>query len=160
MVSNRCPAITWTNGDMFDNWTPRHIFQWNFNQISDIFIQDLHICTARPVRWRCLVVRMCSIKLWPGHAMSGGNHWSLGMDKYYHPTLYKGCNYLSVLNSKLTHVSKRPLVRHIHVYASVDWAPFFSTEPLSYDPSSSGSIGTNFSKIWTKIWFSFKKMNF
>ena len=32
--------------------------------------------------------------------------WSLGMDKQYHPTLYNGCNYLSMLGSKLIHVSK------------------------------------------------------
>ena len=29
------------------------------------------------------------------------------MDKWFHPTLYKGCNYLSVLGLQLNHVSKR-----------------------------------------------------
>ena len=35
--------------------------------------------------------------------------WSLGMDKWFHPTLYNlnGSNYLSMLGSKLIHVSNR-----------------------------------------------------
>ena len=33
--------------------------------------------------------------------------WSLGMDKYFHPTLYNGCSYLSMLWLKLNHVSKK-----------------------------------------------------
>ena len=35
------------------------------------------------------------------------HRWSLGMDKQFHPTLYNGCNYLSMLGLKLNHVSKR-----------------------------------------------------
>ena len=35
------------------------------------------------------------------------NCWILGMDKWFHPTLYNGCNYLSMLGLKLNHVSKR-----------------------------------------------------
>ena len=35
------------------------------------------------------------------------NHWSLGMDKSFHPTLYWACDYLSMLRLKLIHVSKR-----------------------------------------------------
>ena len=34
------------------------------------------------------------------------NRWSLGMDTWFHPTLYRACDYLSVLGLKLTHVSK------------------------------------------------------
>ena len=32
--------------------------------------------------------------------------WSLGMDKWFHPTLYLVCDYLSMLGLKLIHVSK------------------------------------------------------
>ena len=32
---------------------------------------------------------------------------SLGMDKWFHPTRYNGCNYLSMLGVTLIHVSKR-----------------------------------------------------
>ena len=32
--------------------------------------------------------------------------WSLGMDKDFHPTLYNGCNYLSMLGLMFIHVSK------------------------------------------------------
>ena len=35
------------------------------------------------------------------------NRWSLGMDKWFHPTLYWACDYLSMLGLKLNHVSKR-----------------------------------------------------
>ena len=34
-------------------------------------------------------------------------HWSLWMDKLFHPTLYWACDYLSMLGSKLIHVCKR-----------------------------------------------------
>ena len=34
------------------------------------------------------------------------HHWSLGMDKSFRPTLYNGCNHLSMLGLKLNHVSK------------------------------------------------------
>ena len=37
-------------------------------------------------------------------------HWSFGIDKSFHHTLYNGCNYMSMFRLKLTHVSKR--VRH------------------------------------------------
>ena len=33
--------------------------------------------------------------------------WSLGMDKWFHPTLYNGCNYLSIQGLYLIHVGKR-----------------------------------------------------
>ena len=35
------------------------------------------------------------------------NRWSLGMDKWFHPTLHRACDYLSLLGLKLSHVSKR-----------------------------------------------------
>ena len=35
------------------------------------------------------------------------NRWSLGMDKWFHPTLYNGCYYLSMLGFKLIHFDKR-----------------------------------------------------
>ena len=31
----------------------------------------------------------------------------LGMDTYFHPTLYWACEYLSILVLKLSHISKR-----------------------------------------------------
>ena len=35
------------------------------------------------------------------------NGWSLGMDTEFHLTLYRACDYLSMLRFKLNHVSKR-----------------------------------------------------
>ena len=35
------------------------------------------------------------------------NHWSLGMDKRFHLTLYWACDYLSMLGFRLIHVNKR-----------------------------------------------------
>ena len=34
-------------------------------------------------------------------------HWRLGMDKYFNPTLYWACDYLSMPRFKLNHVRKR-----------------------------------------------------
>ena len=34
------------------------------------------------------------------------NHWSLGMEKQFHPWLYIACDYLPMLGLKLNHVSK------------------------------------------------------
>ena len=36
-----------------------------------------------------------------------GKNWSLEMDKWFHPTHFNGCNYLSMLGLRLIHVSKR-----------------------------------------------------
>ena len=35
------------------------------------------------------------------------NCWSLGMDKWFHPTLYQAYDYLSMMRLKLNHVSER-----------------------------------------------------
>ena len=35
------------------------------------------------------------------------HHWSLGMDKYFHPTLYWACDYLSMMWLQLIYVNKR-----------------------------------------------------
>ena len=35
------------------------------------------------------------------------NRWNLGMEKIFHPTIYRICDYLSVLGFKLIHVCKR-----------------------------------------------------
>ena len=32
--------------------------------------------------------------------------WSLGMNKYFHPTFYNGCDYFPMLELKLNNVSK------------------------------------------------------
>ena len=34
-------------------------------------------------------------------------HWSLEMDSWYHPTLYNGCNYLSMMTLNIMRASKR-----------------------------------------------------
>ena len=46
------------------------------------------------------------------------------MDKYFHPTLYNGCNYLSMLGLKLIHVRKRGHRPHwavIHQCTMLSW---------------------------------------
>ena len=35
------------------------------------------------------------------------NRWSFGMDKWFRPTFYWACDYLSMLGLKLNHVNKR-----------------------------------------------------
>ena len=39
------------------------------------------------------------------HQLQWCNHWSLEMDKYFHPTFYNGCNYLFMLGLMLYQVS-------------------------------------------------------
>ena len=46
---------------------------------------------------------------------SGPNRWSLGMVRWFHPTLFWACDYLSMLGLKLIHVSKRG---HSYSYSS------------------------------------------
>ena len=39
-------------------------------------------------------------------------HWNLEMDKWFHPTLYWACNYLSMLESKFIHVNRSSPMSH------------------------------------------------
>ena len=41
------------------------------------------------------------------HKLQRCNRWSLGLKKWFHPTLYNGCDYLFMPGLKLIHVSKR-----------------------------------------------------
>ena len=43
----------------------------------------------------------------PIHKLQRYNRWSLGMDKWFHPTPYSTCNYLSMLGLQLIHVNKK-----------------------------------------------------
>ena len=48
---------------------------------------------------------VCNENNYPFPNLSG--RWSIGMQKYFHPTLYWRCDYLSMLRLKLIHVSKK-----------------------------------------------------
>ena len=50
---------------------------------------------------------MSGMKLLIHSLMQRCNRLSWGMDKWFDPILYNGCNYLSMLGLKLDHVSKR-----------------------------------------------------
>ena len=52
---------------------------------------------------------------------NGSNRWNLGMDKWFHPTVYNGCNYLSMLGLKLNHVSKSGHWQHMQVIDLEHW---------------------------------------
>ena len=41
------------------------------------------------------------------HKLQRRNRWSLVMNKSFHPTFHNGCDYISMLGLKLTHLSKR-----------------------------------------------------
>ena len=47
------------------------------------------------------------------------HRWSLGMDKLFHPTLYNGCDYLSMLGLRLNHVGKSGPRKHSPVCVCV-----------------------------------------
>ena len=42
------------------------------------------------------------------------HHWSLGMDKWFHPTHFSGCDYPSMMGLKLNYVSKRGHRTHLN----------------------------------------------
>ena len=79
-----------------------------------------HSACRGPYYWRGLTL----IPAWISNYMPGKvwgeitypflnfnvNHWSWGMGKSFHPTLYNVCNYLSMLGLKLNHVGKRGLI--------------------------------------------------
>ena len=51
------------------------------------------------------------------------HRWSLGMDEWFHPILYNGCDYLYILGLNSTHVTERdPVgnVRHMNIYQDHD----------------------------------------
>ena len=79
--------------------------------------------------------------------------WRLGMDKSLHPTLYKWCNYLSMLVLKLTHWGR---VTHICVSRLTTIG---SDNGLAPTILLIWMLGTKFSEILSEIHtFSFKKM--
>ena len=50
------------------------------------------------------------------------SRWSMGMDKYFHPTLYWTCDYLSMQRFKFIHVCKRsPSQVYSHHLSSLHW---------------------------------------
>ena len=69
------------------------------------------------------------------------NRWSLGMDKLFHPTVYNGCNYLSMLGLMLNPVSKSGPQKISHTASSpwVSWpVPFWSSieKKMTYHQTS------------------------
>ena len=46
-------------------------------------------------------------KTWDEITYQWCNCWSLGMNKWFHPTLFNQCNYISMLGFKLIHLNKR-----------------------------------------------------
>ena len=82
-----------TQGPLLLTW-------FNFNPIMD---NESHALLC--VGWNYLFIP--KLQRW--------HRWSLGMDKWLHPILYNGCDYLSMLGFKLNHVSKRcPRWQHGH----------------------------------------------
>ena len=58
------------------------------------------------------------------HKLQRLHRWSLGMDKQFHPILYNGCDYLSML--KLNHVGERgPCCRSFKRVPQIYMAGFF-----------------------------------
>ena len=54
------------------------------------------------------LIIMCEMKLLiRSQTWNYCDRWYLGMDDWFHPTFYTACEYLSMLGSKLNHVSKR-----------------------------------------------------
>ena len=92
---SRSPLM-WHNSswftERFGNQGPLLLIGFNFDPSMD---KLLH--AWQNVRWNYLSIPKLQ-RLY---------RWSLGMDMLFHPTLYNGCNYLSMPGFKLNHVNKR-----------------------------------------------------
>ena len=76
------------------------------NQPHTIFVTDV-ICLYIYIRHDVKAVHTISARaIFVVITAYKCNRWSLGMDQWFHPTLYWACNYLSMLGLKLIHVSK------------------------------------------------------
>ena len=70
----------------------------------------------------------CGTKSFIHSQTSTVQRWSLGMDKPFNPSLYRGYNYLSMLGLRLNHVSKRdPWQRCIGLYPFSWWRHHMET---------------------------------
>ena len=111
-MPNRCQAITWTNAGPV-HWRiyvslggDELTCQWNRNWW---FANVLQLVLINDFIWGPFYYHgLTLIPAWVSNYMPSKvlRHWSLGMDKGFHPTLYDGCNYLSMLGLNLIHVSK------------------------------------------------------
>ena len=46
------------------------------------------------------------------------HNWSLGLEKYFHPTLHLACDYFSMLGLNLNHVGKRgPSLNDLDIFS-------------------------------------------
>ena len=81
--------------------------------------------------------------------------WSLGMDKLFHPTVYNGCNYLSMLGLKLNQVSKRgPWCQWPLQHGSIwhDIACSTAVTETNHKPEFKLIIGTSYLYFTRKLW--------
>ena len=73
------------------------------------------------------------------------HRWSLGIDKHFHPTLYHGCNYLSMLGFKLNHTSKSG-PRSVYLLRRV--RPYISSKMSHVDCSVKGNSDLELELEW------------
>ena len=111
LAPNRQQAIILTN-HVFVYW---HIYVYLIlNGLKVIYLWSISLKTTFIPAWNTpsnitkweMKLFIHEPKLYQLH------HWSLGMDKLFHLTLYNGCNYLSMLGLKLNHTSKMGPWRH------------------------------------------------
>ena len=84
---------------------------WNLLYLSQKW-SDCHETKSKHIDWPPGL--KCDQWVWPWPwnylcipKLQRLHRWSLGMDKWFHPTYYEGYNYLSMLGFKLSHFSKR-----------------------------------------------------
>ena len=78
-----CQAVTRTSGELVPpRFLERNRWHWNQNSTRKSHGQAFEVNTQ---------ITKCGMKFLNLH------RWSLGMDKWFHPTLYRTCDYLSTL---------------------------------------------------------------
>ena len=81
--------------------------------------------------------------------LSNFRHWSVGIDKWFHYTIYWACDYLSMLGLKFIHVSKRG---YWFLYLSKVLLQYLSEPMITWHANLSHCFHKHFrSHLWTAL---------
>ena len=99
-----------------------HLTYWNshgnIRPLRTLYMTDTKICNFSIPRWLCCCEAWCSyILIMIENALSIQkfqlrSHWCLGMDMYFHTTVYDRCNYLYMLELKLNRFSQMGRIQY------------------------------------------------
>ena len=104
---------------VFEHWLWRYRYFWSkvniwyidcaratafiFDTLTGVLVKVSKLHPLQSVVWNYLSIPK----------LQRCNRWSLGMDKWFHPTLFWACDYSFMLGLRLNHVSKRGRRKHV-----------------------------------------------